>query len=86
MSRSRGPQELSSPPSKTSSTGIVPFCQVASLKEKRWRKRGPLRDSLTEHITDYGYGWFVGNLQGSRLVEHGGNMGGFMSHSILSAS
>ena len=33
-------------------------------------------------ITDYGYGWFVGNLQGSRLVEHGGNMGGFMSHSI----
>lgn len=32
--------------------------------------------------TDYGYGWFVGELQGSRLVEHGGNMGGFMSHAV----
>jgi CubicO group peptidase (beta-lactamase class C family) len=32
--------------------------------------------------TDYGYGWFIGELQGSPLVEHGGNMGGFMSHAI----
>jgi CubicO group peptidase (beta-lactamase class C family) len=32
--------------------------------------------------THYGYGWFVGNMQGSPLVEHGGNMGGFMSHAI----
>jgi CubicO group peptidase (beta-lactamase class C family) len=32
--------------------------------------------------THYGYGWFVGNIQGSPLVEHGGNMGGFMSHAI----
>lgn len=32
--------------------------------------------------TDYGYGWFIGELQGSTLVEHGGNMGGFMSHAI----
>jgi hypothetical protein len=32
--------------------------------------------------TDYGYGWFIGELQGSPLVEHGGNMGGFMSHVI----
>ena len=29
---------------------------------------------------DYGYGWFVGELQGEKIVEHGGNMGGFMSH------
>jgi CubicO group peptidase (beta-lactamase class C family) len=32
--------------------------------------------------TNYGYGWFTGNIQGSPLVEHGGNMGGFMSHVI----
>lgn len=32
--------------------------------------------------THYGYGWFVGNIQGSPMVEHGGNMGGFMSHAI----
>jgi hypothetical protein len=30
--------------------------------------------------TDYGYGWFIGKLQGSQVIEHGGNMGGFMSH------
>jgi len=30
----------------------------------------------------YGYGWFVGNIQGSPIAEHGGNMGGFMSHAI----
>ncbi|HEX2982215.1 MAG TPA: hypothetical protein VHO28_01595, partial [Ignavibacteriales bacterium] len=29
-----------------------------------------------------GYGWFIGELQGSPLVDHGGNMGGFMSHAI----
>ena len=32
--------------------------------------------------TYYGYGWFVGNNQGSPIAEHGGNMGGFMSHAI----
>jgi CubicO group peptidase (beta-lactamase class C family) len=41
--------------------------------------RAPLADGTP---TDYGYGWFVGELQGSALVEHGGNMGGFMSHAI----
>ena len=38
-----------------------------------------LRDGTA---TDYGYGWYIGTLQGSRLVEHGGNMGGFMSHAM----
>jgi CubicO group peptidase (beta-lactamase class C family) len=33
-------------------------------------------------LADYGYGWFIGELQGSPVVEHGGNMGGFMSHAI----
>lgn len=32
--------------------------------------------------TEYGYGWFVGKLNGYELVDHGGNMGGFMSHAI----
>lgn len=32
--------------------------------------------------TNYGYGWFIGNIQGSPIVEHGGNLGGFMSHAI----
>ena len=31
---------------------------------------------------NYGYGWFIGNIQGSPIIEHGGNMGGFMSHAI----
>ena len=33
-------------------------------------------------VTDYGYGWFTGELQGSPVVEHGGNMGGFMSQAM----
>lgn len=41
--------------------------------------RGKLNDGSQ---TDYGYGWFVGVLQGSPIVEHGGNMGGFMCHAI----
>jgi CubicO group peptidase (beta-lactamase class C family) len=31
---------------------------------------------------NYGYGWFIGNIHGSPIIEHGGNMGGFMSHAI----
>ncbi len=39
------------------------------------------RSTLTDGSkTDYGYGWFIGKLQGSPVIEHGGNMGGFMSH------
>ncbi len=49
-----------------------------STLEKAWTPV-PLRDGTA---TYYGYGWFVGELQGSRVVEHGGNMGGFMSHAI----
>ncbi len=33
-------------------------------------------------LTDYGYAWSAGVLQGSRLVEHGGNAGGFMVHDM----
>ena len=36
--------------------------------------------------TYYGYGWFIGNIQGSPIAEHGGNMGGFMSSHHLSSA
>jgi CubicO group peptidase (beta-lactamase class C family) len=51
-------------------------------------KKESLEKALTEYKlpggkgTNYGYGWFLGNIQGSPIVEHGGNMGGFMSHAI----
>jgi len=31
--------------------------------------------------TDYGYGWSLGNIQGSPLVQHGGGINGFLSAS-----
>ena len=49
-----------------------------STLEKAWTP-ARLKDGAP---TNYGYGWFVGELQGSPLVDHGGNMGGFMSHAI----
>jgi CubicO group peptidase (beta-lactamase class C family) len=51
-------------------------------------KKESLEKAQTEYklpngkATYYGYGWFIGNIHGSPLVEHGGNMGGFMSHAI----
>ncbi len=49
-----------------------------AMLEKAWTP-ARLKDGT---VTDYGYGWFIGELQGSPIVEHGGNMGGFMSHAI----
>jgi CubicO group peptidase (beta-lactamase class C family) len=49
-----------------------------AMLERAWTP-ARLRDGT---VTDYGYGWYVGTLQGSPLVEHGGNMGGFMSHAM----
>jgi CubicO group peptidase (beta-lactamase class C family) len=51
---------------------------TGAMLQRAWTP-ARLRDGT---VTDYGYGWFVGTLQGSPLVEHGGNMGGFMSHAI----
>lgn len=48
------------------------------MLEKAWTP-ATLRDGT---VTDYGFGWYIGQLQGSPLVEHGGNMGGYMSHAI----
>lgn len=32
--------------------------------------------------TGYGYGWFLGNIQGSRTIEHAGGINGFLSSTI----
>ncbi|MFQ3250436.1 MAG: CubicO group peptidase (beta-lactamase class C family) [Glaciecola sp.] len=32
---------------------------------------------------DYGFGWFIGNIQGSPLVEHGGGINGYLTSSLL---
>lgn len=59
-----------------------------ALNSHKLLKKESLERAQTEYKlpdgrgTYYGYGWFVGNIQGSPLVEHGGNMGGFMSHAI----
>lgn len=59
-----------------------------ALNASKLIKKESLAKAHREHMlpdgkrTFYGYGWFIGNLQGSPLVEHGGNMGGFMSHAI----
>jgi CubicO group peptidase (beta-lactamase class C family) len=51
-------------------------------------KKESLEKARTEHRlpggkgTNYGYGWFIGDIHGSPIIEHGGNMGGFMCHAI----
>ena len=32
--------------------------------------------------TAYGYGWSLGNIQGSRSIEHGGGINGFLSYAM----
>ena len=32
---------------------------------------------------DYGFGWFVGNIQGSPMIEHGGGINGFLTASLM---
>lgn len=59
-----------------------------ALNSYKLIKKESLEKAQTEYKlpsgkgTNYGYGWFIGNIKGSPLVEHGGNMGGFMSHAI----
>jgi CubicO group peptidase (beta-lactamase class C family) len=35
-----------------------------------------------EKPTGYGYGWSMGNIQGSQMIEHGGGINGFLSASL----
>jgi CubicO group peptidase (beta-lactamase class C family) len=32
--------------------------------------------------TGYGYGWFLGNIQGSPMIEHGGGINGYLTASL----
>jgi len=32
--------------------------------------------------TGYGYGWFIGNIQGSKMIQHGGGINGYLTSSI----
>ncbi len=32
---------------------------------------------------DYAYGWSIGNIQGSKMIEHGGGINGFLSASLI---
>lgn len=34
-------------------------------------------------LTGYGYGWFLGNIQGSPMVEHGGGINGYLTASLF---
>lgn len=38
-----------------------------------------LQDMLRDHGQGYGYGWFVGSVDGRRFVRHGGGINGFLS-------
>ncbi|MEW5902626.1 MAG: DUF3471 domain-containing protein, partial [Acidobacteriota bacterium] len=33
--------------------------------------------------TGYGYGWFIANYKGHRLIEHGGGIHGFLSYALI---
>lgn len=33
--------------------------------------------------TDYGYGWFIGNIQGSLNIQHGGGINGYLTASMF---
>lgn len=37
---------------------------------------------LSGKATNYGYGWFIGNLQGSPTIEHGGGINGSLTNAI----
>ncbi len=52
------------------------------LRDSTLRRAWTPARTTSGDLTDYGYGWFIGTLQGHALVEHGGNMGGFMSHAM----
>jgi CubicO group peptidase (beta-lactamase class C family) len=70
------------------STAVDLFKWNQALLSNKLIKKESLEKARTEYKlakgkgVNYGYGWFIGNIQGSPIIEHGGNMGGFMSHAI----
>ena len=83
-----GKVELAYSAGAIQSTADDVFKWNQALNSYKLIKKESLEKARSEHkLPDgkriyYGYGWFIGNIQGSPLIEHGGNMGGFMSHAI----
>ena len=48
-----------------------------------------LKQATTSYVlsngkhTDYGYGWFIGNIQGSPNIQHGGGINGYLTASMF---
>lgn len=51
-------------------------------KTSREKALTPFRLSTGE-ITNYGYGWEIGNIQGSPSVKHSGKINGFVTYSLF---
>lgn len=48
------------------------------------RKKAHTRSVLNSgNETDYGYGWSIGNIQGTNIIEHGGGINGFLTASLI---
>ena len=53
----------------------------AALREEMWKPAAETNRKLSDGTTDsYGYGWFIGKLEGHRQVFHGGSLPGFRAH------
>lgn len=61
------------------------FIWTKAVHSGKVLKPESLKKAFTAHIlpngsnTNYGYGWQIGNLLGSRTIEHGGGINGFLS-------
>ena len=49
---------------------------------KRWNEYAVanFQRAFTPHKGNYGYGWFINDLDGNRVIEHGGDIPGFTTH------
>ena len=52
------------------------------LKPASWKQAFTPYKLSPEKSTGYGYGWGVGTLQGTPVVDHGGGINGFRTHAL----
>jgi D-alanyl-D-alanine carboxypeptidase len=53
---------------------------------KRWNEYAAanLQRAFTpSKLSSYGYGWFISDLEGARVIEHGGDIPGFTAHVLM---
>lgn len=56
---------------------------AGKLLPRSWVEKAHTEHLLTDgSATHYGYGWSMMNVQGSRTIEHGGGINGFVSRSL----